>query len=144
MSDFVPWLRGIAEKGGKGVVDNIDARCLGRVADELARLRAELADRDAKLAVVVGARDLIEGERGKIAGDDGYNYVAGQEYGLRLALIILDKALANLPAGAKAVMEVVEAAISWRAYDMDGRRQSTLADAVDRFCAALSRMGDAR
>lgn len=33
MSDFVTWLRGLAEKGGKGVVNNIDARCLGRVAD---------------------------------------------------------------------------------------------------------------
>jgi hypothetical protein len=41
MSDFVTWLRGLAEKGGKGVVGNIDARCLGRVADELAELRSE-------------------------------------------------------------------------------------------------------
>jgi hypothetical protein len=41
MSDFVPWLRGLADKGGKGVVNNIDARCLGRVADEIERLRAE-------------------------------------------------------------------------------------------------------
>lgn len=43
MSDsFVPWLRGLAEKGGKGVVNNIDARCLGRIADELERLNAAL------------------------------------------------------------------------------------------------------
>lgn len=32
---YVPWLRGLAEKGGKGVVNNIDARCLGRIADQL-------------------------------------------------------------------------------------------------------------
>lgn len=33
------WLRGLAEKGGKGVVNNIDARCLGRIADELEYLK---------------------------------------------------------------------------------------------------------
>jgi len=36
---YEDWLRGLAAKGGKGAVDNIDARALGRVADELARLR---------------------------------------------------------------------------------------------------------
>lgn len=41
MSDYVSWLRGLAELGGKGVVHNIDARCLGRIADELERLNAE-------------------------------------------------------------------------------------------------------
>lgn len=35
----VPWLRSLAEKGGKGVVDNIDARSLGRIADEIEQLR---------------------------------------------------------------------------------------------------------
>lgn len=38
MTDFVPWLRELADKGGKGVVNNIDARCLGRIADDLERL----------------------------------------------------------------------------------------------------------
>lgn len=32
----IEWLRGLAEKGGKGVVNNIDARNLGRIADDLA------------------------------------------------------------------------------------------------------------
>lgn len=41
MSEFVPWLHKLAKQGGKGVVDNIDARCLGRIADELTRLRKE-------------------------------------------------------------------------------------------------------
>lgn len=43
MSDqqTIEWLRGLAERGGKGVVNNIDARCLGRIADDLERLRAE-------------------------------------------------------------------------------------------------------
>lgn len=34
-NSYVPWLRMLAEKGGKGVVNNIDARCLGRIADQL-------------------------------------------------------------------------------------------------------------
>lgn len=42
MSDFVTWLHGLADKGGKGVVNNIDARCLGRVADELAAARSRI------------------------------------------------------------------------------------------------------
>lgn len=44
MNDYVPWLRYLAEKGGKGVVNNIDARCLGRIADELERLTAQERD----------------------------------------------------------------------------------------------------
>ena len=42
MSDFVPWFRGLAEHGGKGVVNNIDARCLGRAADQIESLRERL------------------------------------------------------------------------------------------------------
>lgn len=38
----IKWLRGLAELGGKGVVHNIDARCLGRIADDLEQLRAAL------------------------------------------------------------------------------------------------------
>ena len=41
MSDFVPWLRELADKGGTGVVNNVDARALGRIADELMRLRGD-------------------------------------------------------------------------------------------------------
>lgn len=40
----IEWLRGLAAKGGKGVVNNIDARCLGRIADELERLTAQEKD----------------------------------------------------------------------------------------------------
>lgn len=43
MSDFIPWLRGLAQKGGEGVVNNIDARSLGRIADELERLDGEIS-----------------------------------------------------------------------------------------------------
>lgn len=42
MADFVTWLRGLAEKGGKGVVNNIDARSLGALADELAAARRRI------------------------------------------------------------------------------------------------------
>jgi len=38
----IAWLRNLEKKGGKGVVNNIDARCLGRIADDLERLRAAL------------------------------------------------------------------------------------------------------
>jgi len=41
MNNYVTWLRYLADKGGKGVVNNIDARCLGRIADELERLQSE-------------------------------------------------------------------------------------------------------
>ncbi len=34
----IAWLRGLAIKGGKGIVNNIDARCLGRIADEIEHL----------------------------------------------------------------------------------------------------------
>lgn len=44
MTNYVNWLKGLAEKGGKGVVNNIDARCLGRVADELLRLQEYAGD----------------------------------------------------------------------------------------------------
>lgn len=46
MSDqqTVDWLRALAAKGGRGVVNNIDARCLGRIADELERLNAQEKD----------------------------------------------------------------------------------------------------
>jgi hypothetical protein len=54
MSDFIPWLRGLAEKGGKGVVNNIDARCLGRVADELTCLTTELDKAHGLLSQSVG------------------------------------------------------------------------------------------
>lgn len=42
----IVWLRGLAAKGGKGGVDlhNIDARALGRIADELERRGARVAD----------------------------------------------------------------------------------------------------
>lgn len=46
MSDHIQWLRELAEKGGKGVVDNIDARSLGRVADELEYLQHFFCEAD--------------------------------------------------------------------------------------------------
>lgn len=35
----IDWLRQLAEKGGRGVVNNIDARSLGRIADKIECLR---------------------------------------------------------------------------------------------------------
>ena len=37
VTDYEAWLRMLATRGAKGVVNNIDARSLGRVADTLAR-----------------------------------------------------------------------------------------------------------
>ena len=62
MNDFTPWLRGLAEKGGKGVVNNIDARCLGRIADELERLRSIAAER----------MDLFSQAASKVENAKGY------------------------------------------------------------------------
>lgn len=47
----ITWLRNLADKGGKGVVNNIDARGLGRVADQLDAARRE---RDAALDQIAG------------------------------------------------------------------------------------------
>jgi hypothetical protein len=38
-TDLEEWLRHLAAKGGAGGVDNVDARALGRAADEMGRLR---------------------------------------------------------------------------------------------------------
>ncbi len=40
--DYSEWLRGLAKDGGKGAVSNVDARALGRAADQMATLTAEL------------------------------------------------------------------------------------------------------
>ena len=45
MSGISEWLHRVAEAGGKGVVNNIDAGALGRAADEIDALEAELAER---------------------------------------------------------------------------------------------------
>ena len=73
MSDFVPWFRGLAEHGGKGVVNNIDARCLGRAADEIESLRerlefAEFEWRRATAALQKIA-DLVDSEAGEPLDD---------------------------------------------------------------------------
>ena len=41
MEQTIAWLRGLAARGGKGVVNNIDARCLGRIADEIEKLQTD-------------------------------------------------------------------------------------------------------
>lgn len=43
MVDYVGWLRGLAEKGGKGSIDTVDARSLGRIADDMERLQRRVA-----------------------------------------------------------------------------------------------------
>lgn len=56
---------------------------------------------------LIAARDAIEIERAKVSGDDGYNYAAGQEYGLRLAGFILDKRIAALAVPQEAAAVIV-------------------------------------
>lgn len=52
----VAWLRGLAKKGGKGTVGNIDARCLGRIADRIEALQGQVAARD---AAVLELQDMV-------------------------------------------------------------------------------------
>lgn len=69
MSDFIPWLREMAENGGKGVVHNIDARSLGRVADELERLRSIAAERMDLFRQAASKVEDITVERDTVATD---------------------------------------------------------------------------
>jgi len=39
---YVAWLESLAKSGGRGVVNNIDARCLGRIAKHITQLRMEV------------------------------------------------------------------------------------------------------
>lgn len=61
----------------------------------LATLAAENAALKALVKEMVewfeAANADIDAEHSKVFGDDGYNYPSGQEYGLRLASIILNK-----------------------------------------------------
>lgn len=61
---LVAWLRSMQKRGGKGGVDNVDARALGRVADALEKCEAERA----KLAndLAKQANDLVK----KMVSDD--------------------------------------------------------------------------
>lgn len=54
---LVIWLRTLKEKGGKGVVGNIDARALGRVADALERTQAVVKAARRDYCQVVGKFD---------------------------------------------------------------------------------------
>jgi hypothetical protein len=53
MSGISEWLRVVANSGGKGTCDNIDARALGRAADEIDRLRAS------HVALLAAAKQVI-------------------------------------------------------------------------------------
>ncbi len=47
----IAWFRRLAAKGGKGTVNNIDARCLGRIADDIEAKDAEITALRAELAI---------------------------------------------------------------------------------------------
>ena len=55
---LVTWLESLAAQGGKGTVNNIDARALGRVAAELESFRAENARLSEALVAVWDGLDL--------------------------------------------------------------------------------------
>ena len=42
LQQTIDWLTNLAQRGGKGTVDNIDARCLGRIAKRLDKMRKAL------------------------------------------------------------------------------------------------------
>ena len=54
MKTLIAWLRTLEKRGGKGVVNNIDARALGRVASALERTRdvVKVARRAAAMQIV--------------------------------------------------------------------------------------------
>jgi YqaJ-like viral recombinase domain len=56
MSGLSEWLHLVAESGGKGVVNNIDARALGRAADEIDRITRS---HDALLAAAKGVLRIV-------------------------------------------------------------------------------------
>jgi hypothetical protein len=60
----IEWLRRLAEKGGKGVVNNIDARCLGRIADELEYLRTLASNAVNEYPVASGVYVDADGQAG--------------------------------------------------------------------------------
>lgn len=53
-------------------------------------------EQPAAVKALTTLRNEVEAEHAKVSGDDGYNYVAGQEYGLRLVLLKIDAALSAL------------------------------------------------
>ena len=56
------WLQGLAEKGGKGTIDNVDARALGRIADGLRTYRQRIAE----LETYIHTLELERREEGEI------------------------------------------------------------------------------
>lgn len=75
-----------------------------RAALEAAIATAEASRRSPDLTAVMGevekeltaVRMEIDVEHGRLVGDDGYNYAAGVEFGLRTALIRIDTALSRI------------------------------------------------
>lgn len=82
----ISWLRDLAAKGGKGVVNNIDARSLGRVADELERL-SRPAQRKPDPAAQFVMWSLMNGSWQGCDIDGG----AAQDKAVELGLIIEDQ-----------------------------------------------------
>jgi hypothetical protein len=87
-----------------GRFDSIKEARAAAQADYAARIASALspafieriAALEAENARMREARDNIEIEHALVSGDDGYNYAAGQEYGLRRALMIFDRARTTL------------------------------------------------
>ena len=52
----IQWFRRLARDGGKGVVNNIDARSLGRIADAMEKADAELMKSSANFKEAVLAK----------------------------------------------------------------------------------------
>lgn len=54
MAGYSAWLHVLAERGGKGVVDNIDARSLGQAAKEIDALEARVKELEDWLDACLG------------------------------------------------------------------------------------------
>lgn len=94
-SSFVPWLRALAKDGGKGVVGNIDARCLGRLADGIDDLSRQLAEAQTISKQRLSALEFVRSERDKL-----HHKLAEAQRVIERQRIVTDEMIA---AGAQAI-----------------------------------------
>ena len=121
---LIEWLKSLAAKGGKGTVDNIDARGLGRVADALERAERQLAETAANEAELRRCLTCALGVVVEFGDLNGFRNTTDQELG-KLVIVVAEESATtlNCPASAAAKRyEAMEAVLVEWLYD--GRLQT--------------------
>lgn len=77
----IEWLRGLAEEGGKGVVNNIDARSLGRIARDLEQMEKTLQVARLMIAGEIVEHAVIDTQTRQSLGDALDAAVGGGSHG---------------------------------------------------------------